>query len=58
MVEVLERCIPEGTDNAERKKEALRLEHELLRGTKYEDDCDGYKMIRDRGRSSVGTDKK
>jgi hypothetical protein len=28
--------IPEGTENAELKKEALRLARELLRGTKYE----------------------
>jgi hypothetical protein len=34
LVEALERCIPEGTANAERKKEALRLGHELLRGTR------------------------
>jgi len=36
LVEALERSIPEGTENAERKKEALRLATELLRGTKYE----------------------
>jgi hypothetical protein len=33
LVEALERSIPEGTQNAERKKEALRLARELLRGT-------------------------
>jgi hypothetical protein len=32
LVEALKRCIPEGTENGERKKEALRLAHELLRG--------------------------
>jgi hypothetical protein len=37
-VDVLKRSIPEGTENAERKKEALRLGNELLRGTKYEED--------------------
>jgi len=37
LVEALERSIPEGTQNAERKKEALRLGRELLRGTKYEE---------------------
>jgi len=36
LVEALEGSIPEGTENAERKKEALRLATELLRGTKYE----------------------
>jgi hypothetical protein len=38
LVEALKRSIPEGTENAERKKEALRLGNELLRGTKYEED--------------------
>jgi hypothetical protein len=37
LVEALKRSIPEGTENAERKKEALRLAGELLRGTKYEE---------------------
>ena len=36
LVEALKRSIPEGTQNAERKKEALRLGSYLLRGTKYE----------------------
>jgi hypothetical protein len=36
LVEALKRSIPEGTKNAERKKVALRLGRELLRGTKYE----------------------
>jgi hypothetical protein len=36
LIEALKRSIPEGTQNAERKKEALRLGSELLRGTKYE----------------------
>jgi len=35
LVEALERSIPEGTQNAERKKEALHLARELLRGTKW-----------------------
>jgi hypothetical protein len=34
LVEALKRSIPEGTRNAELKKEALRLGGELLRGTK------------------------
>jgi hypothetical protein len=38
LVEALKRSIPEGTQNAERKKEALRLERDLLRGTKYDDE--------------------
>ena len=38
LVEALKRCIPEGTENAERKKEALRLARELLLGTKYEEE--------------------
>ncbi len=37
LVEALKRSIPEGTQNAERRKEALRLASELLRGTKYEE---------------------
>jgi hypothetical protein len=37
LVDALKRSIPEGTQNAERKKEALRLARELLRGTKYEE---------------------
>jgi len=36
LVDALKRSIPEGTLNAELKKEALRLGGELLRGTKYE----------------------
>jgi hypothetical protein len=38
LIEALKRSIPEGTENAERKKEALRLGSELLRGTKYEEE--------------------
>jgi hypothetical protein len=38
LVEALKRSIPEGTQNAELKKEALRLSSELLRGTKYEEE--------------------
>ena len=38
LVDVLKRSIPEGTENAERKTEALRLARELLRGTKYQDE--------------------
>jgi hypothetical protein len=38
LVEALKRSIPEGTENAERKKEALRLAAWLLSGTKYEED--------------------
>jgi hypothetical protein len=34
-VDALKRCIPEGTENAERK-EALGLAREVLRGTKDE----------------------
>ena len=34
LVEALKRSIPEGTQNAERKQEALPLARELLRGTK------------------------
>ena len=37
LVEALKRSIPEGTRNAELKKEALGLARELLRGTKYEE---------------------
>jgi hypothetical protein len=37
LVEALKRSIPDGTQNAELKKEALRLARELLRGTKYEE---------------------
>jgi hypothetical protein len=37
LVEALKHAIPEGTENAERKEEALRLGRELLRGTKYEE---------------------
>jgi hypothetical protein len=37
LVESLKRPIPDGTQNAERKKEALRLAPELLRATKYEE---------------------
>jgi hypothetical protein len=37
LVEALKRSIPEGTQNAELKNEALRLARELLRGTKYEE---------------------
>jgi hypothetical protein len=36
-VEALKRSIPEGTQNAELKNEALHLARELLRGTKYEE---------------------
>ena len=37
LVEALRRSIPEGTQNAELKQDALRLARELLRGTKYEE---------------------
>jgi hypothetical protein len=37
LVEALKRSIPERTQNAELKNEALRLARELLRGTKYEE---------------------
>lgn len=37
LVEALKNAIPEGTENAKRKEEALRLGRELLRGTKYEE---------------------
>jgi hypothetical protein len=36
LVHALKRSIPEGTQNAELIKEALRLGRDLLRGTKYE----------------------
>jgi hypothetical protein len=38
LVEALKWSIPEGTQNAERKTEALRVARELLRGTKYEEE--------------------
>jgi hypothetical protein len=38
LVDALKRSIPEGTQNAELKNEALRLGRELLRGTKYEEE--------------------
>jgi hypothetical protein len=38
LVDALKRSIPEGTQNAELKKEALCLARELLRGTKYEEE--------------------
>ena len=38
LVEALKRSIPEGTQNAERKREALRLARELLRRTKHEEE--------------------
>jgi hypothetical protein len=38
LVEALKRSIPEGTQNAELKNEALRLARELLRGTKHEEE--------------------
>jgi hypothetical protein len=38
LVEALKRSIPEGSENGERKNEALRLGSELLRGTKYEEE--------------------
>ena len=38
LVEALKRSIPEGTQNAERKKEALCLARELLRRTKDEEE--------------------
>jgi hypothetical protein len=37
LVEALTCLIPEGTQNAERKKEASRLARELLRGAKHEE---------------------
>jgi len=39
LVDALERSIPEGLQNAERKKEALRLRRELLRGTRYDEEA-------------------
>ena len=38
LVEALKRSIPEGTLNADLKKEALRFGSELLRRTKYEEE--------------------
>jgi hypothetical protein len=38
LVDALKRSIPEGTENAERKQEALALARELLLGTKYEEE--------------------
>jgi hypothetical protein len=38
LVDALKRSIPEGTQNAELKQEALPLGRELLRGTKYEEE--------------------
>ena len=38
LVAALKRSIHKGTKNAERKKVALRLGCELLRGTKYEEE--------------------
>jgi hypothetical protein len=38
LVEALKRSIPEGTQNAERKKEALGAARELLRGTRHEEE--------------------
>jgi len=38
LVDALNRSIPEGTQNAELKNEALRLARELLRGTKYDEE--------------------
>ena len=35
-VDALKRSIPQGSENVERKKEALRAGRELLRRTKYE----------------------
>jgi hypothetical protein len=36
LVDALKRSIPQGAENVERKKEALRAGRELLRWTKYE----------------------
>ena len=36
LVDALKRSIPRGSENVERKKEALRAGRELLRWTKYE----------------------
>jgi hypothetical protein len=38
LVDALKRSIPEGNENAERKRETLRLAQELLRGTKWEEE--------------------
>jgi hypothetical protein len=38
LVEALTRSIPERSENAVRKKEALRLGRDMLRGTKYEEE--------------------
>jgi hypothetical protein len=38
LVEALKRSIPEGTQTAELKDEALRFGRELLRGTKHEEE--------------------
>ena len=38
LVEAFTRSIPEGSENAVRKKGALRLGRDLLRGTKYEEE--------------------
>jgi hypothetical protein len=38
LIDALKRSIPEGTQNAELKHEALRGARELLRGTKYEEE--------------------
>ena len=38
LVEALKRSVPEGTQNAELRQEALRLGRELLRGTKHEEE--------------------
>ena len=38
LVDALKRSIPEGTQNAELKEEALRHARELLRGTKHEEE--------------------
>jgi hypothetical protein len=38
LVEALKRSIPEGTQNAELKDEALRRAREVLRGTKHEEE--------------------
>jgi hypothetical protein len=49
LVDARKRSIPEGTENAERKQEALALARELLRGTKYEE-----KRWPNRGKWSAG----
>jgi hypothetical protein len=38
LIDALKRSIPEGTQNAELKNEALRLGRELFRGSKYEEE--------------------